>query len=195
MSFQSGVNQAIGTVGALAGVKKVVEGQQEANKLAEESNTLVKESNLQSKVLEAQQDEMNANDALLKSDSAIIDREVSEKGYANAIKDPDKALDARYGEAKAQWDEASKDYEKRMAEYELFHTQKSKPSSKRLDKANKAMDELNDEITARKNLKFDLEIAKKNREAASLELKQLREKDKPTAKDEKKGLFGGEQWW
>lgn len=61
----------------------------------------------------------------------------------------------------------------RMAEYELFHTQKTKPSSKRLDKANIAMNELNDEIQARKNLKFDLEIAKKKREALSLELNQL----------------------
>ena len=172
MSFQSGVNQAIGTIGALAGVKKVVQGQQKGNELNEESNAIAK-ANLQAKALEAEQEEMNAKGALLQNDSDIYDREVSEKGYANAITDPDKALDSRYNEAKAEWDKASEDYNRRMAEYELFHTQKSKPSSKRLDKANMAMNELNDEIAARKNLKFDLEIAKKKREALSLELNQL----------------------
>ena len=35
MSFQGTINQGIGTIGALAGVKKVVEGQQETNKLAQ----------------------------------------------------------------------------------------------------------------------------------------------------------------
>lgn len=179
MSFQSSMNQAIGTVGALAGMKKVVEGQQQGNKLAEETNAKQEEANaiakanLQVKAVEAEKEEKNAQDALLKNDSAIFDKEVAEKGYANAITDPDKALLARYDEAHAKRDELSKEYENKMAEYELFHTRKSKPSSKRLDKANIAMDELNDEIAARKNLKFDLEIAKKKREALSLELNQL----------------------
>ena len=172
MSFQGTINQGIGTIGALASVKKVVEGQQKNNELNEDSNAIAK-ANLQAKALEAEQEEMNAKDALLQNDSDIYDREVSEKGYANAITDPDKALDSRYNEAKEKWDKASEDYSRRMAEYELFHTQKSKPSSKRLDKANIAMNELNDEIAARKNLKFNLEIAKKKREALSLELNQL----------------------
>ena len=172
MSFQGTINQGIGTIGALAGVKKVVEGQQKSNELNEDSNAIAK-ANLQVKALEAEQEEMNAKGALLQNDSDIYDREVSEKGYANAITDPDKALDSRYDEAREKWDEASKDYSMRMAEYELFHTQKSKPSSKRLDKANIAMNELNDEIATRKNLKFNLEIAKKKREALSLELNQL----------------------
>lgn len=100
MSFQGTINQGIGAIGAVAGVKKVIEGQQKGNELAQESNTLAKEANLQAKVLEAQRDEASANDALLKSNSDIYDREVSEKGYVNAIKDPDKALDARYDAAK-----------------------------------------------------------------------------------------------
>ena len=172
MSFQGTINQGIGTIGTLAGVKKVAEGQQKSNELNEESNAIAK-ANLQAKALEAEQEEMNAKGALLQNDSDIYDKEVSEKGYANAITDPDKALDSRYNEAKAKLDKASEDYNRRMAEYELFHTQKSKPSSKRLDKANMAMNELNDEIAARKNLKFNLEIAKKKREALSLELNQL----------------------
>ena len=51
MGFQSGVNQAIGTIGAMASVKKVVEGQQEALGKQEESNQLAKENTEQ---LEAQ---------------------------------------------------------------------------------------------------------------------------------------------
>lgn len=35
MSFQSGVNQAIGTIGALAGVGKMVKNQEKTSKLAE----------------------------------------------------------------------------------------------------------------------------------------------------------------
>lgn len=47
MGFQSGVNQTIGTIGAMASVKKVVEGQQEGLAKQEESNKLAKESNEQ----------------------------------------------------------------------------------------------------------------------------------------------------
>ena len=36
MSFQGTINQGIGTIGALAGVKKVVEGQQKGNELAKD---------------------------------------------------------------------------------------------------------------------------------------------------------------
>ena len=47
MGFQSGVNQAIGTIGAMASVKKVVEGQQEGLAKQEESNQLAKENSEQ----------------------------------------------------------------------------------------------------------------------------------------------------
>ena len=36
MSFQGTINQGIGTIGALAGIKKVVEGQQSSNELAKD---------------------------------------------------------------------------------------------------------------------------------------------------------------
>ncbi len=51
MGFQSGVNQAIGTVGAMASVKKVVEGQQEGIAKQEESNKIAQQNTEQ---LEAQ---------------------------------------------------------------------------------------------------------------------------------------------
>ena len=43
MSFQGTINQGIGTIGALAGVKKVVEGQQAGNELTEKTNELAKD--------------------------------------------------------------------------------------------------------------------------------------------------------
>lgn len=43
MSFQGTINQGIGAIGALAGVKKVVEGQQASNELAEKTNELAKD--------------------------------------------------------------------------------------------------------------------------------------------------------
>ena len=43
MSFQGTINQGIGTIGALAGVKKVIEGQQAGNELAEKTNELAKD--------------------------------------------------------------------------------------------------------------------------------------------------------
>ena len=81
MGFQSGVNQAIGTIGAMASVKKVVEGQQEALGKQEESNKLAKESNEQ---LEAQK-------TLLAIDEADkINQEFSQND--EAIKGGDKEL-------------------------------------------------------------------------------------------------------
>ena len=43
MSFQGTINQGIGAIGAMAGVKKVIEGQQETNKLTEKTNELAKD--------------------------------------------------------------------------------------------------------------------------------------------------------
>ena len=43
MSFQGTINQGIGAIGAMAGVKKVIEGQQAGNELAEKTNELAKD--------------------------------------------------------------------------------------------------------------------------------------------------------
>ena len=43
MSFQGTINQGIGAIGAIAGVKRVVEGQQAGNELAEKNNELAKD--------------------------------------------------------------------------------------------------------------------------------------------------------
>ena len=53
-----------------------------------------------------------------------------------------------------------KDFSDRKLAYE-FGAKKAKPSSKRLDKANQAFMEAKDAVMARRQLKFDLEAAKK----------------------------------
>ena len=45
MSFQGTINQGIGAIGAVAGVKKVVEGQQASNELTEKTNELTEKTN------------------------------------------------------------------------------------------------------------------------------------------------------
>ena len=87
MGFQSGVNQAIGTIGAMASVKKVVEGQQEGLAKQEESNQLAKENSEQ---LDAQNtllaiDEADKiNQEYLQNTEAIAS---GEKEFKNLSKD------------------------------------------------------------------------------------------------------------
>ena len=87
MGFQSGVNQAIGTVGAMASIKKVVEGQQEGIAKQEESNKIAKENTEQ---LEAQNtllamDEANKiNEEYVKNTEAI---ESGDKEFNQLSKD------------------------------------------------------------------------------------------------------------
>ena len=74
MGFQSGVNQAIGTIGAMASVKKVVEGQQEGLAKQEESNKLAKENTEQleqQNTLLAMDEADKINKEYLQNDEAI----------------------------------------------------------------------------------------------------------------------------
>lgn len=80
MGFQSGVNQAIGTIGAMASVKKVVEGQQEGIAKQEESNQLAKENS----------EQLDAQNTLLAMDEADkINKEYlqNEEAYNNSEKE------------------------------------------------------------------------------------------------------------
>ena len=80
MGFQRGVNQAIGTIGAMASVKKVVEGQQEGLAKQEESNQLAKENS----------EQLDAQNTLLAMDEADkINKEYlqNEEAYNNSEKE------------------------------------------------------------------------------------------------------------
>ena len=80
MGFQSGVNQTIGTIGAMASVKKVIEGQQEGIAKQEESNQLAKENS----------EQLDAQNTLLAMDEADkINQEYlqNEEAYNNSEKE------------------------------------------------------------------------------------------------------------
>lgn len=162
MSFQGTINQAIGTVGAVAGVKRVVQGQQQGNKLAEESNTIANKE-LEANKLEAEQIAFNAKDELAKMDQDIMDKAYREGGPTN-VGPVEEILDRNREQASAKLDEAQKEFDERDMNYHLG-VSKSKPSSKQLEKAQIAFREAEDAIVARKNLMFNVEIAKKRFEA------------------------------
>ena len=83
MGFQSGVNQAIGTIGAMASVKRVVEGQQEGLAKQEESNKIAKDNS----------EQLDAQNTLLAMDEADkINKEYlqNEEAYNNSEKELEK---------------------------------------------------------------------------------------------------------
>lgn len=129
MGFQSGVNQAIGTIGAMASVKKVVEGQQEGIAKQEESNKLAKESNEQ---LEAQK-------TLLAIDEADkINQEYlqNEEAYNNSEKELEQLGNSITETAKKQM---------------------STTSNRWKDKYQKAIDEMNNRMESISNTRVQLE--------------------------------------
>lgn len=162
MSFQSGVNQAIGTIGAVAGVKKVVQGQKESIAEQKESNAVANKE-LEANRLEAEQIAFNAKDELAKMDQDIMDKAYREGGPTN-VGPAEEILNRNREQASAQLDEAQKEFDERDMNYHLG-VSKNKPSSKRLEKAQIALREAEDAIVARKNLMFNIEITKKRFEA------------------------------
>lgn len=81
MSFQGTINQGIGAIGAVAGVKKVVEGQQAGNELAEKTNELAKD---QVAATEKQTEAINAQTETLSKA-----QEIKPEEQWNKINEPD----------------------------------------------------------------------------------------------------------
>lgn len=133
MGFQSGVNQAIGTIGAMASVKKVVEGQQEGLAKQEESNQLAKENT----------EQIEAQNTLLAMDEADkINQEYlqNEEAYDNSGKELD-TLDKSLKET----------YNKKM----------NTKSQRWKDKYQKAMDEMTNRLEGIFNTRAQLEKRQK----------------------------------
>ena len=129
MGFQSGVNQAIGTIGAMASVKKVVEGQQEGLAKQEESNQLAKENS----------EQLDAQNTLLAIDEADkINQEYlqNEEAYNNSEKELNTLSDSITETAKKQ-----------------MHT----TSNRWKDKYQKAIDEMNNKMESISNTRVQLE--------------------------------------
>ena len=133
MGFQSGVNQAIGTIGAMASVKKVVEGQQEGLAKQEESNKLAKENS----------EQLDAQNTLLAMDEADkINKEYlqNEEAYNNSEKELNTLSDSITETAKKQ-----------------MHT----TSNRWKDKYQKAIDEMNNKMESISNTRVQLEKRQK----------------------------------
>lgn len=133
MGFQSGVNQAIGTIGAMASVKKVVEGQQEGLAKQEESNQLAKENS----------EQLDAQNTLLAIDEADkINKEYlqNEEAYNNSEKELNTLSESITETANKQ-----------------MHT----TSNRWKDKYQKAIDEMNNKMESLSNTKVQLENRQK----------------------------------
>ena len=129
MGFQSGVNQAIGTIGAMASVKKVVEGQQEGLAKQEESNKLAKEN----------YEQLEQQNTLL----AIDEAEKINKEYLQndeALKGGDKELNTIANSIKETYNRQNK----------------LKANSKSRDKYQKAIYEMSDRMESLTNIQFQL---------------------------------------
>ena len=129
MGFQSGVNQAIGTIGAMASVKKVVEGQQEGLAKQEEGNKIAKENS----------EQLDAQNTLLAMDEADkINKEYlqNEEAYNNSEKELNTLSDSIT---------------------ETANKQMKTTSSRWKDKYQKAIDEMSNRMESISNTRVQLE--------------------------------------
>lgn len=133
MGFQSGVNQAIGTVGAMASIKKVVEGQQEGIAKQEESNKIAKENT----------EQLEAQNTLLAMDEADKINEEYAKN-TEAIKGSEKELETLGEDVKKNTDK-------------LLNTK----SNRWKDKYQKSIDEMNNKIESLANTRVQLDKRQK----------------------------------
>lgn len=170
MSFQSSINQAIGTVGAAAGIKRVVESQQKGNELAEaqQEHLANKEVVAAQRQLETAQYDLDTNEvesiAKAKQDKEIWDK---------ASKKVEEELKGK-GE-KPKGGEVLDEYQKQRLNMAMLEREDSslqaslKPSEAtniRLQKATEAYVQLQGEIEARRQLKFNLKQAQAELDSA-----------------------------
>lgn len=134
MGFQSGVNQAIGTIGAMASVKKVVEGQQEGLAKQAESNQIAKENS----------EQLEQQNTLLAIDEADkINKEFLQND--EAIKSGNKELNTIANSINETANKQSK----------------LKANSKSRDKYQKAINEMSDRMDSLSNTRVQLENRQK----------------------------------
>ena len=129
MGSQSGVNQAIGTIGAMASVKKVVEGQQEGLAKQEESNKLAKENS----------EQLDAQNTLLAIDEAD---KINEEYLKN-----EEAYNASEKELNTLAESITETANKQM----------KTTSNRWKDKYQKAIDEMNNRMEGISNTRVQLE--------------------------------------
>ena len=170
MSFQGTINQGIGAIGALAGVKKVVEGQQATNELTQKTNDLAKaqQEHLANKEVASAQRQLETaeHDWDINEVEATAKAKEDKETWDKANKKVEEELRAK-GE-KPVGGEVLDEYQKQklqmlMAEREDSSMQAtlkpSKAANIRLKKAAEAYTQLQGEIEARRQLKFNLKQA------------------------------------
>lgn len=172
MSFQGTINQGIGAIGAIAGVKKVIEGQQASNELAQKTNELAKaqQEHLANKEVASAQRQLETAQYDLDTNEveAMAKAKEDKKGWDEASK---KVEELRAKGEKPKGGEVLDEYQKQqlnkaMLEREDSSMQASLKPSKvaniRLQKATEAYTQLQGEIEARRQLKFNLKQAQED---------------------------------
>ena len=153
-TIQNSINQMLGSAAGAATLGKHISNQNKE---------------LEVKKVEAEKELYNANAALEDNTSAIVDKEIAEKGYGNAEVDPDKILENKANEAYNTWQEAQDETVRREVLKDMYPSPENNmwwgKANKRMEKATEALQEAYAEQDARKNLKFNFDIAKKKYEA------------------------------
>ena len=162
MGFQNSINNMLGTAGAVATLGKHMQNQKES--LAnQEQNREIGKANLELKLAEQQEEAYKAEKALNANTLEVtkeMQKDLDPDVSGNSDLDEDSYLELKQKKAGDLAFAAFKDFSDRKLAYEMG-AQKAKPSSKNLDKANEAFMEAQQAVMARRQLKFDLESAKK----------------------------------
>ena len=182
MGFQNSINNMLGTAGAVAGLSKHMKNQDKAieeqkNAIAlQERNKEIGKANLELKLAEQQEEAYKAEKALNADTLAVfkeMQKDLDPDVAGNSELDEDSYLELKQKKAGDLAYEAMKDFSNRKLAYEMG-AQKAKPSSKNLDKANEAFMEAQQAVMARRQLKFDLESAKKKMDITKKSLEGVR---------------------
>lgn len=159
MSF---TNQMLGALGTATGALAAGEHVKNQNKeLSLKKVEAEKELNIAQNELEKNNFELSTK---METDKDLTPEQRDELKNLEPGQDLDKYLEIKSDKALSDAAEAGADFNSRLDKYNSGE-QKSFPSSKRLEMMKQALQERNDEITARKTLQSNVELQKKKLEA------------------------------
>lgn len=167
--IQNNINAAMGAVSGALVAGTHIANQTKQNELAK--------ANLEISKLDTEREKANLEAKLGSVDEDLLfrglaDADLTAEETEKLSSSSDKAGDylaLKTENAKQDTLTSAQEYTNRLEKYKSGE-QKSKPSSKRLEKAKEAFDSLRDETNARNNLKFDIELTKKKIDAINLGL-------------------------
>ena len=169
MGFQNSVNNMLGAAGAATTLGRHMKNQQEqlVNQEKEISNQNknreIGKANLELKLAQQEEEAFRAEQALNANSlevSKAMQKDLDPAVAGNSDLTEDSYLELKQKQAAEVAEKEMKDFADRKQAY-LIGPQKAKPSSKNLDKANKAFMEAKQAVMARRQLHFDLESAQK----------------------------------